>query len=241
VLKVIQVETKLFLREGAPVVFAVLFPTVLLLVLGAIPALRTPDAVFGGARFIDGYAGTLVVIALGFLALQRLPTAVATYRERGVLRRLGTTPLHPGKLLAAQLLVNLVAALVSVGLTVVTGRLVFGIDLPHHLFGFVLAVLLGAASLFAFGLVIAAHAPTAKSAAGWSALAFGLVMFFGGAYLPRFMLPDAVNAVGQYLPPGVAALQDSWVGTAPSAAHLAIMAVIALGAGTVAARTFRWE
>jgi ABC-2 type transport system permease protein len=241
VLKVVQVEAKLFVREGATVVFAVLFPTVLLLVLGAIPALRTPAEVFGGQRFVDGYVGTLVVITLAFLGLQRVPTTVATYRERGVLRRLGTTPLHPGKLLAAQLLVNLAAALVSVGLVVAAGRLVFGIALPHHPAGFLLAVLLGAASLFALGLVIAALAPTAKSAAGWSTLAFMLIMFFGGAYLPRFLLPDVLNTVGQYLPPGVAALQDSWTGTAPSPAHLAIMALIALCAGTVAAKTFRWE
>ena len=55
------------------------------------------------------------------------------------------------------------------------------------------------------------------------------------------LLPDALNTVGQYLPPGVVALQDSWTGTAPSPGHLAVMALIALGAGTVAARTFRWE
>ncbi|HEX6342420.1 ABC transporter permease [Umezawaea sp.] len=240
-LKLVRVEAKLFLREGASVIFAILFPTVLLLVLGAIPALRTPDPMFGGTRFIDGYAGTLVVITLAFLGLQRVPTTVATYRERGVLRRLSTTPLHPGKLLAAQLLVNLIAAVVAVLLVVAVGRLVFDIGLPHHLVGFTLTVLLGAASLFSFGLVIAALASTAKAAAGWATVAFMLVMFFGGAYLPRFLLPDAVNTVGQYLPPGVAALQDSWVGTAPSPPHLAVMAVIALLAGTVAARTFRWE
>ncbi|MFD9736807.1 ABC transporter permease [Umezawaea sp. NPDC059074] len=240
-LKVIQVEAKLFLREGASVAFAVLFPTILLLVLGAIPALRTPDPKFGGLRFIDGYAGTLVVITLAFLGLQRLPAAVATYRERGVLRRLGTTPMHPGKLLAAQLLVNLLAAVVSVVLVVGVGKAVFDIALPHSPVGFLAAVLLGAAALFALGLVIAALAPTAKAAAGWATLAFMLIMFFGGAYLPRFLLPDVLNAIGQYLPPGVAALQDSWIGTAPSLLHLVIMTLIALLAGTVAAKTFRWE
>jgi len=241
VLKVIQVEAKLFLREGTSVVFAVLFPTILLLVLGAIPALRTPDPKFGGLRFVDGYAGTLVVITLAFLGLQRLPTTVATYRERGVLRRLGTTPMHPGKLLAAQLLVNLLAAVVSVVLVVGVGKAVFDIALPHSPFGFLAAVLLGAAALFALGLVIAALAPSAKAAAGWATLAFMLIMFFSGAYLPRFLLPDVLNTIGQYLPPGVAALQDSWIGTAPSLLHLAIMTLIALLAGTVAAKTFRWE
>jgi ABC-2 type transport system permease protein len=241
VLKVIQVEAKLFLREGATVVFAVLFPTILLLVLGAIPALRTPDPIFGNLRFVDGYAGTLVVITLAFLGLQRVPAAVATYREKGVLRRLATTPLHPAKLLASQLIVNLVAALLSVVLVVAVGKVVFDINLPHSPGGFILATLLGATSLFALGLVVAALAPTARAAGGWATVLFMLIMFFGGAYLPRFLLPDVLNTIGQYLPPGVGALQEAWVGTAPQPLHLAIMALITLVAGTVAARTFRWE
>jgi ABC-2 type transport system permease protein len=240
-LKVIQVETKLFLREGGSVVFAVLFPTILLLVLGAIPALRTPDPNFGNLRFVDGYAGTLVVITLAFLGLQRVPTTVATYREKGVLRRLATTPLHPAKLLASQLIVNLVAAVVSVVLVVVVGKVVFDITLPHSPVGFILATLLGATSLFALGLVVAALAPTARAAGGWATVLFMLIMFFGGAYLPRFLLPDVIATIGEYLPPGVGALQEAWVGTAPQPLHLAIMALITLVAGTVAARTFRWE
>jgi ABC-2 type transport system permease protein len=239
-LKVIQVETKLFLREGNAVLIAVLFPTILLLVLGAIPALRTPDPIFGNLRFVDGYAGTLVVITLAFLGLQRVPTTVATYREKGVLRRLATTPLHPAKLLVAQLTVNLAAAVVAVVLVVAVGKVVFDINLPHSPGGFILATLLGATSLFALGLVVAALAPTARAAGGWAGVLFMLIMFFGGAYLPRFLLPDVLNTIGQYLPPGVGALQEAWIGTAPQPLHLAIMALITLVAGTVAARTFRW-
>jgi ABC-2 type transport system permease protein len=240
-LKVIQVEMKLFLREGAAVGFAVLFPSILLLVLGAIPALRTPDPNFGGLRFVDGYAGTLVVITLAFLGLQRIPATVATYREKGVLRRLATTPMHPIKLLTAQLLVNLAAAVVSVVLVVAVGKAVFDISLPSSPIAFVLATLLGATSLFALGLVVASLAPTARAAGGWATVLFMLIMFFGGAYLPRFLLPDVLNTIGQYLPPGVGALQEAWVGTAPQPLHMAIMALITLVAGTVAARTFRWE
>ncbi|PRY40344.1 ABC transporter permease [Umezawaea tangerina] len=240
-LKVIRVEAKLYLREGVMAYFSLLFPTILLLVLGAIPMLRSPDPTFGGLRFIDGYVGTLVVITLGYLGLQRVPTTVATYREKGVLRRLSTTPLHPAKVLTAQLVVNLAAAVTSVVLVVAAGKLVFDIDLPHHPVGFVLATLLGATSLFALGLVIAALAPTARAATGVAGVLFILIMFFGGAYLPRFLLPEAVNTVGRYLPPGVAALQNAWVGTAPEPLHLVIMALITAFAGTVAARTFRWE
>lgn len=46
----IKVETKLFLRDRATVLFGVLFPTALLLGLGSIPDLRTPSADLGGPR-----------------------------------------------------------------------------------------------------------------------------------------------------------------------------------------------
>ncbi|WP_309115494.1 ABC transporter permease [Saccharothrix sp.] len=239
--KIIAIEWKLFLREPGAVAFGVLFPTVLILVLGAIPALRTPDPAFGGLRFVDGYVSTLVVIALAFLCLNKLPSTVATYREKGILRRYSTTPVHPGKLLAAQLVVNSIAAGISVLLVMVVCRLVFDVDLPHHPLGFAAACLLGTTALSALGLLIAAWSPTARAANGWAAGVFMLVMFFGGAYLPRFLLPEVLVRIGEHLPPGVGALQEAWLGTAPSLVHLGILALTTVVAGTVAARSFRWE
>lgn len=240
-LKIVTTEWKLFLRDPSMVVFAVLFPTVLLLVLGAIPALRTPDPNFGDQRFVDAYMSSLVVVTLAFLGLNKLPTTVATYREKGVLRRFSTTPVHPARLLVAQVVVNVIAGAISIALLMAAARLVFDIDLPHHPLGFLLTFLLGMLSLSAIGLLVAAWAPTARSAGGWATVVFMLVMFFGGVYLPRFLLPDFLNVIGDYLPPGVGALQDSWLGGSPDPVHLGVLALVTVVAGTVAAKSFRWE
>ena len=240
-MRIVEVEARLFLRDRLNSLFAVLFPAVLLLLLGAVPALRTPAPEFDGMRFIDTYVSSLVVFTLAFIGLQRVPTVVATYRERGVLRRLSTTPMHPARLLVGQMVVNLCAAILSVLLTIVVGYLVFGVDLPHHPLGLAAAVVLGGAGTFALGLVIAALAPNARAAGGWATAVFLLLMFFGGVYLPRFMLPPVVLTIGSYTPPGVEAVQQAWLGTAPDWRHLAIMGLVSVVAGTVAARTFRWE
>ncbi|KOX23478.1 ABC transporter [Saccharothrix sp. NRRL B-16348] len=240
-LKIVNTEWKLFLREPSMVVFAVLFPAILLLVLGAIPALRTPDPNFDNQRFIDAFMSSLVVTALAFLGLNKLPATVATYREKGVLRRFSTTPVHPARLLVAQVLVNLIAGVISIVLLMVVGRAVFDIDLPHHPLWFLVTFLLGMLSLSAIGLLVAAWAPNARSAGGWATVVFMLVMFFGGVYLPRFLLPDFLNVIGAYLPPGVEALQQSWLGAAPDPVHLGVLALVTVAAGTVAAKSFRWE
>ncbi|MGW6931325.1 ABC transporter permease [Lentzea sp. NPDC054927] len=240
-LRIIEVEARLFVRDRLNSLFAIVFPSLLLLVLGAIPAMRTPDEKFGGLSFIDTYMSALVVFTLAFIGLQRVPTVVATYREKGVLRRLSTTPMHPARLLVAQMVVNFAAVILSVLLTIVVGYVVFGVDLPHHPLGLACAVVLGGAGTFALGLVIAALAPNARAAGGWATVVFMLLMFFGGVYLPRFMLPSVVQTIGSYSPPGVEALQQAWLGSAPDWRHLAIMGLVSLVAGTVAARTFRWE
>ncbi|HUQ57259.1 ABC transporter permease [Lentzea sp.] len=240
-LRIVEIEARLFVRDRLNSLFAVVFPCLLLLALGAVPALREPLPEFGGQRFIDSYLSSLVVFTLGFIGLQRVPTVVATYREKGVLRRLSTTPMHPARLLAGQMVVNFAAAILSVLLTIVVAYVVFDVDLPHHPLGLACAVLLGGAGTFALGLVIAALAPNARAAGGWATAVFMLLMFLGGVYLPRFMLPSSIKEIGSYTPPGVEAVQQAWLGTAPDWRHLAIMGLVSLVAGTVAARTFRWE
>ena len=64
---------------------------------------------------------------------------------------------------------------------------------------------------------------------------FALVMFLGGVYLPRAMLPEFLIRIGDYTPPGVQALLDAWSGTSPQPAQLAVMALITVLAGAVAA------
>lgn len=239
--KLIRIETKLFVRDPTALIVGLALPTVVLIGLGAVPALREHSEQFGGVRFIDYFAPSLLVISVGMIGLTNLPTTMASYRERGVLRRMRATPAHPGKLLFAQLVVSLGGALASAALVMAVGRTVYGVPLPGRPLGFAIAFVLGMAAVFSIGMLVAAVVPTSRSASGVASLLFMLLMFFGGVYLPRFMLPDSIATVGEYTPPGVQALLDSWNGTAPSAAQLLAMGAIALSAGALAARTFKWE
>lgn len=253
-LKTTAVEGKLFLREPMSVIFGVLFPTALLLGLGAIPALREPSEDFDGARFVEFWAPTALVLGIGILALQHIPSVVATYRESGVLRRMSTTPVHPATLLVAQLIVVLTAAVVAALLLIVAAWLAIDVPLPRHPLGFAAAFLVGFGAVLAIGLLIAAVAPNPRVTSGLATFAYMVVMFLGGVFLPRFLFPEFLLRMGDYTPPGAQALLDGWSGDAAVAAvvgveaagppqllQLGIMALIAVAAGFAAARLFRWE
>jgi ABC-2 type transport system permease protein len=241
-LKTTEMEARLLAREPLALFFSIVFPTLLLIVMGLVPALTEPSEQFGGARFIDYFAPSIIVLTLAMIALQVVPNTLAAYREQGVMRRLSVTPASPAHVLIAHLATNLGVALLSTVLVVAVGRIAFDVPLPRHMLGFVVAFVVGMTALFALGLIIAAVATTTRAASGLATLAFMVVMFFGGVYLPRFLLPDTIVRIGAYTPPGVQALLDGWIGTAPpSGFHLLIMGLIAVAAAAAAAKLFRWE
>ncbi|HEU5128517.1 MAG TPA: ABC transporter permease [Glycomyces sp.] len=240
-MKLTRIEGRLLLRDPTTLFIGLLLPAALLVGLGAVPVLREVSDEFGGVRFIDYYAPSLLVMVVSVIGLTSMPSIVATYRERGILRRMRITPMHPAALLAAQLTVSLIASLVSALLIIATGRLVYDVPLPEHPLGFTAAFLLGMAAVYSLGLLVAAVAPNGRAATGMAMVLFMVVMFFGGVYLPRFMLPDAIAEIGDYVPPSVQTLLDSWNGTAPSALPLVIMGATTLVFGVLAARVFKWE
>ncbi len=145
------------------------------------------------------------------------------------------------RLLTAQLVTYLVTALVALVLLIVVARIAFDVPLPHDVIGYVAAVVLGTSSLFVVGLVLAAVAPSARTATAVAIPLFFVVMFLGGVYVPRAALPDVLVRIGEFTPPGVQGLQDAWVGNGPQLAPLVVMAVVTVVGGVLAARAFRWE
>lgn len=238
--KIIATEVRLFFREPGIWLLTILLPTIVLVVVGLIFGTE-PDQALGGRRWIDTFAPSMVVMTLAILGVNTLPARLVKYRDKGVLRRLSTTPAHPQYLLIAQLVVNMGVALISLGLLLVVGKLVLQIPFPQDAIGFGAAFLLGMSALFALGLLVAAVAPSVGTANALFIPLFVLVMFLGGVYLPRAFLPEILIRLGDFTPPGVQALLDAWSGTPPQLIQLAVMGLITVAAGTVAARRFRWE
>ncbi|KDN17262.1 ABC transporter permease [Amycolatopsis rifamycinica] len=242
-LRLTATETKLFFREPIVVFFALAFAPILLVVLGSIPAMRAPDAGLGGVRPIELYVPVVVAIGVSLFALSGLAPLFAAYREKGVLRRMRTTPVEPAVLLGAQLLMATALSAGTVVVMLAVGRLAFGVDLPRQLPGYLAGYLLLASALFAIGLLVAALAPSSRSAGAIGTLVFFPLAFFGGLWLPRAGMTEVLLTISDLTPlgAGVQALQDATAGHAPQLPHLGVLLGWLVVAGGLAARFFRWE
>jgi ABC-2 type transport system permease protein len=241
--RLILTEVKLLARERVRLFLTIGLPLILLIILGSIPALKKPSATFGGHPFINYYTLVMIVFAAAILALTAVPLVLAGYRERGVLRRLRTTPVGPYRVLAAQLVAAFGIFVVTTVLILLVARIGFSVPLPRQAAGFIVTAILAAAALLSIGLVIASLAPTARTAQGFGALLFYLLMFFAGLWLPLPEMPKVLQHISHATPLGAAvqAMTNCAQGRWPTALELITLVIWTVALGLAAGKLFRWE
>ena len=242
--QLIRVESRLFARDPIALFFGLVFPAVLLAALGFLfPGFDEPSPDLDGARYIDVYTPIVLALGLATLGLVTLPPILGTYRQFGILRRLRTTPVHPFRLLGAQLVVHAAVAIGAAALAILVAVVLFDVPIPENPFWFAVSFLLATASVFSIGLLVGAVAGTTVSGQAIGMAIYFPMLFFAGVWIPRSIMPDGLLTLSDLTPLGsaVAAFEASWFGTGPSALSLVVMAVYTLIAGVVAVRVFRWE
>jgi ABC-2 type transport system permease protein len=240
--KLTVTEFKLFIREPLAVFFILAFPLILLWLNGSQGG-NAPVAEQGGQGRIDLLVPGYVALILATVAFTQLPGVLATYRERGILRRLATTPVPPAKVLGAQLVVHLVASTIGVALLLATATVLYDLHLPRAIAAAVLVYLAGALALYALGFILAALAPNARTANAVGFVVYFPMIFLSGAVIPREALSASMRRIGEVLPlaPVVTGLRDAWSGAGISMAALAALAAMVVVASAVGVRVFRWE
>jgi ABC-2 type transport system permease protein len=239
----LRTEGKMFLREPGAVFWGLVFPLVLTIVFGIATKNNHPDAKLGGLRVVDVYVPVMMSFVLTILAVNALPAALASYREKGVLRRMSTTPMAASRLLAADVLIEAGVAVFAMVLIAVVSKLAFSVNLPTEFGGFLVAMLLGGVAMLSLGALIGAVAASTRVAQALGTLLFFPMMFFAGLWVPRAQMGHTLRTVSDYTPLGalVGAVQDTMAGNFPHTMHLVVLAGYAVVLSVTAARLFRWE
>jgi ABC-2 type transport system permease protein len=240
--KMILIESKLFLRQPMAAFFTLIFPLFLLFLFGSIYG-NEPSELLGGRGNVDVSVPGHIAMIIATAGLTNLPIVLATYREQGILRRYQASPVSTTTILLAQVAVSALTAVVGGGLLMLAGVLVYDLVLPVSVWGTLLAFILGSLSFLALGFLLSGILVTSRTAtAVGNALLFPMI-FLSGAALPRQILPENIQRIGDFLPLThvVNLIQDLWFGGSWNGLSLTVVIGVMLLAGLVATRTFRWE
>jgi len=246
-------EVKVLLRSKDMLFFTLGLPLMFLLVFGVIFSadLEGTD-VSVGQWFTPGIIAASVLSA----GIVNLATTVAIERHDGTLRRLALTPLPASSYLIGKILVSLFTAAGMTVVLLVTGVLLFDVDIPTEAdrwLTFTWVFLLGVGAASVLGIALSALPRNAKSASAVFNLPFLALMFISGVFVEFSSIPPWLRTVAgifplRWLAAGMRSvfLPDNFEqAIEPDGSyHLgwgaAILSIWVVVGFAVAVRTFRW-
>jgi ABC-2 type transport system permease protein len=233
--RLIRAELTLMRRDPLVLTFVFVFPIVTMLIIGGAFG-TTPDRAFDFTNPAHWYVASYLTVVIGAIGLVMVPVHLASYRERGVLRRFAVAGFPRWSFAIAELVVGLVTTVVACALLLAVAAPVYGIPALHGPWRVTAALVLGAVAFVSIGVLLGSLLPSARSAQAVGLLIFFPSFLLGAGGPPPRVMGSIVKAVAGPLPLTqlTDAVREPWLGIGPASGSLVVVAVLAVAAAAVA-------
>ena len=235
--RLLRAEFRLTVRDPLVLTFVLVFPIVTMLIIGGAFGTK-PDPAFAGTNPAQWYVASYFTVVIAATGLVMLPVHLASYRERGVLRRFAAAGFPRWSFAVAELILGLVTVVVAGVLLLAVAAPVYGIPPVHDLWRVVAGMTVGAVAFVSIGIVLGTLLPSARSAQ-----AVGLMLFFpsfllGAGGPPPHVMGSALKHVADYLPLTwvTASIREPWLGIGTTTGTLVQVGGLAVVATALAMR-----
>lgn len=197
-------------------------------------------------RYVDWLFPGILGMNMMFSCLFGVGYVVLRYRKSGFLKRLNATPITAFEFLAAQVLSRLGLILIVTTILYVGVSLVIGFRSVGSPALLLLIAVLGALSLIALGLTIAARFSSDELVGGLLNTLTWPMMLLSGIWFSLEGSPDWIRVVAQVFPlthilDAARAVMLDGAGVAAIASHLAYLAITAVAFLAFGAWSFKWR
>jgi len=139
-------------------------------------------------RAVGGWAMMFLLFSLTAAA-----TSLFDEKKAGIYQRLLSAPVRRTHILWSKYLFGMLLGLVQLVTLFITGRLLFGIDITSNLGNLLLICLAASTACVAFGMLLAAIAPTSAAASGLGTFLILTMSAIGGAWFPTSFMPEFIQ------------------------------------------------
>jgi ABC-2 type transport system permease protein len=235
--RLVRTELTLMTREPLTLIFVFVFPVVTMLIIGGSFG-TSPTVAFDWVNPSHWYVASYLTVVIAATGLIMVPVHLASYRERGVLRRFAAAGFPRWSFALAQLVTGLVAIAAGSAILLILAAPVYGLPPMHRMAQVAAAFALGAVAFVSIGVLLGAVLPSARAAQ-----AVGLTLFFpsfllGAGGPPPHVMGAALRGIAGYLPLTrvTDAVRAPWLGTGTATSSLIAVAVLAVVAAALAVR-----
>lgn len=150
-------------------------------------------------RFIDFFVPGIIAMAVMTSSLSGALSMNAELRQKGILRKLATTPITRADWLFSNIVYQLVIAAVSTTLILLVSYAVFDVTLRINAW-LPVYVVLGVFAFVGVGMMLTPIAKDAESAAAAANSFLFPMMFLSGTFFPVEMMPGVLQSLARALP-----------------------------------------
>ncbi|MDQ1357963.1 MAG: type transport system permease protein [Acidimicrobiaceae bacterium] len=225
--KLFRTELRLVLREPLVLTFVFAFPIVTVLVIaGSFGTHPTPG--FAGTKPSDWYVSSYLAVVIAAIGLVMVPVHVASYRERGVLRRFASAGFPRWSFAVAQVAAGVVLTVAASAVLLAVAGAVYGLPPIESPLRVVAGIILGAVAFTSVGLLLGACLPNARAAQGVGLLLFFPSFLLGGGGPPPSQMGSAMHTIAQALPLThvTESIRNPWLGLGTGSTHLLVVAAV---------------
>lgn len=151
-------------------------------------------------QYIDFLVPGIVAMMIMSNNLNGVAGQIASWRERGILRRMQSTPMSASNFIAAQITARLVLNGMQALIVLLVGNLFFGTQMNGSWLLLLMFVVLGTLTFMAIGFIIAGLAKTPESAGPIAGAISFPMLFLGGVFFPIKSMPEFLQPFVKLLP-----------------------------------------
>jgi len=219
-------ELRLFVREPMVIAFVFAFPIITVLVLGGVFDLAPPflfDFIEPSEYYVAGYI-SVAIASIGFVMM---PVHIASYRERGIIKRLKASNISMVSFYIAQFMAGFVMTILSTIALMIAAWLSYGIPSVSSYPGIIIGFIVATATFISIGILLGNLAPTARSAQAIGLLVFFPSFLLSGAGPPPATMTNIMSRISDVIPMthSLRAVQEPWLGLGSSNDHLFFLVV----------------
>ncbi|MDF2669233.1 MAG: transporter [Paenibacillus sp.] len=197
-------------------------------------------------KYIDFLVPGILAMMIMSNNLNGVAGQIASWRERGILRRMQSTTLRAGTFIAAQITARLALNGLQALIVVLVGMIFFGTQVNGSWLLLFLFVVLGTLTFMSIGFIVAGLAKTPESAGPISGFISFPMLFVGGVFFPIQNMPEFLQPIVKLLPishltTALRQVMNVGAGLTELGSEALLLAGWMIVAFVISTITFKWE